>query len=380
MSEVILYQILRAKAGEASGIAALSPRTKSIVRTMFDFPHMEEADASADQFATFTMTLAGSWGTEAPLYLDLSRFDPDQKTSAGLPLVTHLFTAARQAHLKAIPVAGPLVERKGKTGEYLKGVAEIAHHDGRGGAIRIPFHDLSSPTDLPEVIREVQREIGLEDGQCDVFLDAGPTDSLPGGQATAQAVLRDTALLAAEALTGRKFRALVFCSSSIPKKTHGRGANAPTKISNVEFQVWSELQNSKSLRHIRFGDYGPRFAHQTDKPSKARAPSRIHLTTDRLHAMYVASAPLYRELAKTVVGTEEFAAQRGTWGKFAVQDAGRGSRNVGNATDWVARDVHMHIETLARAVETRLREASGEPLVVTTEDDEAYGQQPLLIN
>lgn len=377
MSDVILYQILRAKAGEASGVAALSPRTKSFVRPMYDFPHIDEADGGGDQLSMFMTTIARSWGTEAPLYFDLSRFDPDRRTAAGIPLVTHLFDVARQAHVKAIPVAGPLVERKGVTGEYLKGLARAARCDGRGVAIRIPFQDIVVPERLPALIDEVQLEMGIDDGQCDVFLDFGPTDSLPGGYATAHAVLRDSILAAAKALARRRLRALIFCASSIPKKTHGRGPNAPSKIVNVEFQVWSELQDSKNLRHIRFGDYGPRFAHQTDKRAKARAPARIHLTTDRSHALYVASGSSYRELAKAAAGAAEFAAQRGTWGRSSVQDAGLGSRNVGNATEWVARDVHMHIETLLYAVESRMREARGETEIEIPQAGAEYGQQYL---
>ena len=60
MSDVILYQILRAKAGEASGVAALSPRTKSIVRPMFDFPHIDKADGGGDQLSMFMTTIARS--------------------------------------------------------------------------------------------------------------------------------------------------------------------------------------------------------------------------------------------------------------------------------------------------------------------------------
>jgi len=360
-------------------MAALSPRTKSIVQPMFDFPLKEEA-GEGDPFATFILELARTWGTRWPLYLDLSRFDPDEKTTAGRPLVTHLFAMANQAHLKAIPVAAPLVERRGKSGAYFDGVAAAARRDGRGAAIRIPFHDLVSPSNLSSIIEDVERAIGLDDAQCDVFLDAGPTDSLPGGQATAHALLSETLLLAVESLAGRKLRSLVFCSSSIPKKSHVASATNPSKVANVEFHVWSALLNDKSRRHVRFGDYGPRFANQTDKPSKAQPPARIHLSTSRSHTMYVAPGSSYRELAKTVIDTQEFSEQCGTWGKFAVRDAGAGSQNVGSATDWVARDVHMHVETFARAVDSRMREASGETPLETSDDEAVYGQQYLPLN
>lgn len=376
MSDAILYQILRARAGEVSGVANLSPRTKFIVRPVFDFPHKEEGEFGPDEFSTFVTMLARSWGTAVPLYLELSRFDPDRTADSGTPLVTHLFDMARQAHLKAIPVAGPLIERNGMTGAYLKGVADIARKDDRGAAIRIPFHDLITPEDLPTILDDVQRAIGLNDSRCDVFLDAGPTDALPGGQATAHTVLRDALLLAAKALCHRKFRALIFCSSSIPKRTTRQGVAASTKVSNVEFQIWWDLARRKTFRRIRFGDYGPRFANQTDKPPKARAPARIHLTTARAHTMYVGPGHSYRKLAEKVITTKDFSKQHGTWGKHAVRDAALGSRNVGNATDWVARDVHMHIETLARAVESRMREAVA-TLPEALREDLPYGQRDL---
>src|SRR5688572_24320414 len=99
MSEPIFYAILRAKAGEVSGIAGLAPRTKSLVRFMFDFPVKLDDESDASQFTGFLMDLACAWGTGLPLYLDLSRFDPDLTTLKSTPLIAHLFDVARQAHL-----------------------------------------------------------------------------------------------------------------------------------------------------------------------------------------------------------------------------------------------------------------------------------------
>jgi hypothetical protein len=236
------------------------------------------------------------------------------------------------------------------------------------------------PTHLGRVIDDIQSRIELTDASCDVFLDAGPIDALPGGQAEANDLLLDTFLQASESLALRKFRTLVACASSIPKKARSSLEKAPLIIPNVEFKVWSEMQNRKTLRHIRFGDYGSRFANQTDKKAKARAPARIHLTTSKSHSLYVAPESTYRELAKKASDSEEFLQQRGTWGKFAVRDAGAGRGGVGNSTDWVARDLHTHVETLVPAVAARMREVAGSPEIETeSQESSAYGQQYLPI-
>jgi len=48
-----------------------------------------------------------------------------------------------------------------------------------------------------------------------------------------------------------------------------------------------------------------------------------------------------------------------------VRDAAIGRGGVGNSADWVARDTHMHIESMVRAVSDRLAEVSA-PLAVDT--------------
>jgi len=177
----VYFPIERAKAGEFSAMSALAQRTKGLTCPTFDLPVTETFHEFELLQSTVASALARTWGTGHALYLDLSRYDPDLLTPAGEPYVELLFKSARQAGLKAMPVAGPVLERRGVTGAYLHGVANIAEHDGRGAAVRLPFDDLSRADALNAVIVEIQGAIGLRDSECDVFLDAGPADSLPGG-------------------------------------------------------------------------------------------------------------------------------------------------------------------------------------------------------
>jgi hypothetical protein len=293
------------------------------------------------------------------MYLDLARHGPDAETAAGEPLVVRLFENAKQAHLQAIPVAGPLQEKQGKEGTYLKCVADISVRDGRGAAIRIPFPDLVAPDDLSEIIDQVQSAIALDDSLCDVILDAGPSDALPGGFASALSVLTETLSLALQAIEHRRFRALVVCASSIPQSAKTPNSDEPFRIANLEYQIWSQLLNSKAYRDVRFGDYGARYANQTDGKTFARPPARIHLSTGSKHTLFIDSHTPYRQLARRVSDSPEFTSQIGTWGKHAIRDAAQGGASEGSATDWVARDTHMHLEMMVRAVEDRIQEVSG---------------------
>lgn len=354
----IYFPIERAKAGEFSCKAALAQQTKGLICPTFDLPNTESFSEFELLQSTVATSLARTWGTANELYLDLFRYDPDLLTPAGDPYVALLFKSAKQAGLKAIPVVGPVLERRGATGAYLRGVADIVARDGRGMAIRVPFDDLVQVERLNAVIDEVQGIVGLGDRDCDVFLDAGSVDCLPGGLPNGPAVLRQTLLLAAQAVSQRHFRALVSCASSIPRSPKMAVDGAPIRVANFEYQAWSELLNYRDCRHIRFGDYGARCANQSDKKQRARAPARIQLATPDHHVLYIGASETYRELAKRAANSPEFAAQCGVWGKHAVRDSASGRGGVGNSTDWVARDAHMHAESMVRAVGARLTEMS----------------------
>lgn len=359
MNPAIYYPILRAKSGEISAVAALTPRVRRFIRPVFDVPTRGGAITNYEYLATVVVDIARSWGTSLPTYLDLSRHDPDTETADGQPLISRLFENARQAHLCAIPVAGPVMDKHGKSGAYLNSIADIAARDGRGAAIRIPFPDLTAPYELSGLINEVQNAIALDDSKCDVFLDAGPTDSLPGGLSSAESVLSGAFTAAVHALGQRRFRAVIVCASSIPKSAKSSNPDMPFQIENFEYRVWSQLLNSISYRHVRFGDYGARFANQTDNKTFARPPARIHLSTPNRHTLYVDGRISYRKLAKRALEAPELASQIGIWGKDAIRDAACGASSEGSATDWVARDTHMHLETMARAVADRILEVSG---------------------
>lgn len=355
MRSQIYYPFQRAKAGEFGAMEALSDSTKSLVCPGFDFPVAENAEAFERLQTNVTRDLAQTWGTANELFLDISRYDPDSLMPDGVAYVSRLFESARLVGLKAIPVVAPIPERYGATGIYFKSVAAIAAKDGRGVAIRLPYDDLKESDKLNATVDDIQSAVSLGDDQCDVILDFGSLDNLPVARKEVPKLLLQAISSATSVFKRRGFRVLVACGSSIPRTSGKVPDGEPVTIPNAEFQAWSQSMNSASCRHIRFGDYAARYALQTDKASGANPPARIHLCTSDAHLLYVGEGPTYQELAEKVAATPEFASQSGAWGRNAVRDAARG-RGVGNAATWVARDTHMHVETITRAMLERLKE------------------------
>jgi hypothetical protein len=352
MKDAIYFPILRGRRGEINAVAGLRSNTKVVVRPMFDVPKGDADGETAVTLSGVTSDLARTWGTTLPLYIDLSRHEPDERVGESAAVV-HLFNCARQAGLLAIPVSAPARDRQGATGAYLDGIAAIAHQDKRGIAMRIDFDYFAEVDSLEEVIDEALRAVGAEDESADIFLDGGPIDKLPLADPRQKSLMAvySTALIALE---GRPFRNIAICASGIPSKVNSIQAGVPHRVANSEFILWSQVVGNRSTRTTKFSDYGARYAHQKDGGGGSRPPARIHLTTTERHHLYLGEPQLYRELCTAAMQNEEFSQQ--PWGTRAVRDCARGDGNYGGATEWVERDTYMHIEAVADAICGRLSE------------------------
>jgi hypothetical protein len=357
MFDAIYYPILRAKAGEINAIGSLRARTKTLVRPMFDLPECEDPSELATIISSATMALAKNWGTKLPIYLDLSRHDWDATLTGGRSIVGHLFECARQAGLIAIPVTGPVIDRQGETGLYFKEVANIIRQRGQGVALRLRFDEMERPDSLKKVVDEALLAVACDNDQADIFLDVGPVDKLPkrSGE-TVQSMLLEAVSDALSVVKGGSFRNIIFAGSGIPRKVKRTVDGTPFRVPNYEYATWSQLLNTRDWRSIRFSDYGARYAHQTEGGGGAAPPARIQLVTESEHILYFDKGHLYRDLADSSLTDPALARQAGFRGKASIRDAARGSGGVGSATDWVARDTSMHIETIADSISGRIQE------------------------
>lgn len=144
MTSALYYPTIRGRQGELSALHHLSPSARAVIAPLVDLPTSVASDPEAlEEFVgSFVANLTPAWGTAYPIYIDLTRYDPGQLDTRGRHIAEHLFDYARQAQLKAIPVAGTLAER-GPGDLYLQAVARAAKLADRGAALRISHADYS---------------------------------------------------------------------------------------------------------------------------------------------------------------------------------------------------------------------------------------------
>jgi hypothetical protein len=378
--------ILRAKQGEIQALGALSPRAKSRIRPLVDVQKQKSGDTKNlfEYLCGTVRSLVPTWGTGRPVYLDMSLFPPEMRVAETHPVQT-VFDIARQAGIIGVPVTGSL-EIRGPAPDYLDAVAAIAKRDGRGVALRLEHNDIRHPDTLRRVIEETRGHLGLERGECDIFLDLEAIDRLPANMREIDSLFQ-IVLAALQALSDDRYRMIVLCGTSIPERVGKEYDAAPCQVDRLEFNVWKAIAAVENIHTPVFGDYGIVYPFQITDDIPIRAPSRIRLSTFGKHHLYRSTPDDYLGLRRRVTKEPPALSQVECIGTRAIFGRGHGFTQVGNATDWITRDMNAHLETtlshIARVnrrtiadVKSISSEVSGrqpwlqDPLVLETENDE----------
>ena len=353
MYAAIYFPTHHSKRGEINAVGHLSPNARTRTRPTFNIikPASDNDDPIEYHLSDIASVVVKSWGTAFPLYFDFPRYGPDEKAANGRHPAEYFFDCGRQLRLQGIPVAGP-VSTRGPGYGYIEAAARIAHRDGRGAALRIPYRDLVKADDLEAVVDDTLKALSLTPAMVDVFLDFEALADL-SEEDRSEENLTSVATEALQVVKDREFRNLVLCGSSIPEPPGMQYNWKPLRVPRIELKVWQTLLQRNSNLQINFGDNGVTYVH--DRSGKSGPPpSRIRLSTPTDHILWRAPKGNYRKLCSDVVKGDDFDRTLLAWGLGELYACGAGRGSEGSPTDWVARDTNLHLEGTTRFVEAAL--------------------------
>ena len=92
----LYYPIIRGRQGELSALQHLSPAARARIGPLVDLPTGAADDVQSldDYVGGFVADLTPAWGTEYPIYVDLTRYHPGQTDGRGRQIAEHLFDCA----------------------------------------------------------------------------------------------------------------------------------------------------------------------------------------------------------------------------------------------------------------------------------------------
>jgi hypothetical protein len=357
MPSALYYPIIRGRQGEISALHHLSPTARARIAPLVDLPTGAADDSQSldDYVGGFIAALTPAWGTEHPIYVDLTRYHPGHTDRRGRQVAEFLFDCASQRNLKAIPVAGTLLER-GPGAAYLEAVARIAGRAGRGAALRISHTDYSDPDTLSRELEAGLKNLALPSEQVDLFLDAESIALMPAELSSEEQLLAELfeALRVSDPF---RFRNVVFIGSSVPENLRGTDDGKPLTFAREEFRVWKQHMSRPGASLVLFGDTGVWNPRQPDTGGGGGGPppARVRIPFEEHQVFFRAEATDYRGLCQRTLRYPGVRELPRCWGLDSIRRAGHGSGGVENATGWVARDTNLHIETTVQHVERFLQ-------------------------
>jgi hypothetical protein len=350
MATPIYFPIARAKAGEIEALGRLSPRAHALVAPMLDFALQRPSDrrSLAQYLAEKLGEIATSWGTADELYLDFSRYEPNTTLPDGRHIASYVFNIARQLRLKAIPVAAPLSMR-GPGTEYFEAVASVTSRDQRGLALRIPYGTFSNGNKLRIELTEALAHLGASPSEVDVYLDANSLALVPADE-RAEMDLARTVGAAASYVRGSGYRRVIFAASELPDWLVPHKKGDVLRVARTEFRVWRRLVAERSLKFLRFGDYGIVHPGQVETEARVIPPSRVRVSLEDEYVFFKGAREEIRSLSQSVVTDGRLHSDVGSWGATAIRECAAGYGDAGGPTQWIARDLNMHIESTVASV------------------------------
>ncbi len=349
-AEPLYFPILRAKGGELEALARLSPLAHVLVRPMLDFPNTKvDVHHPLERFLhDKIVAITKSWGTEQEIYLDFSRYEPNECVEDGRSVVEYAFALARQSRLKCIPVVAPLYLR-GPGTAYFDAVSRIVSRDRRGIAVRVPSGDFASTDVLKSVLAEALHLVSAAPTFVDVYLDASSLYGL-ATESDDELALVQSLREAAVATDDLGFRRTIFAASSIPDSLARQRKDRAMHVPRPEFRMWRQIASGHRRLLAKFGDYAAIYPTQTEPDVPRRPPSRIRITADDEHLLYKGAPEDMRRLSRQAVEDGALETAAASWGEHAIRECAAGYGAPGSASTWVARDTNMHIENVVAEI------------------------------
>jgi hypothetical protein len=156
----------------------------------------------------------------------------------------------------------------------------------------------------------------------------------------------------------KKWNNVVVASSSFPKDlTHFDVQDEPHLITRYEWKLFNELQQDETLKHVKYGDYGTKYAIFEEVDFSGSIS--LKYSTKNKFVIYRGEKTDNHDLghgqyivhAKNLTNSVHYTGEDFSWGdenylKISKEDPEDDDRKTGNASQWVANSQNHHIKLI----------------------------------
>ena len=338
---------LRWRQGEFSALQELRPDQKSEITPLIDIAPIpwdfaeEQPAKTIDQHLSRTADqMATAWGTEDPIFVDLSLIDPAERMNSGTHPLQHLFAELRAAGVIATPVTG-----LDRDAAYQSAVRSVLATDNRGICLRITIEDAGAG-DTATAVEGILEELEVEPGIVDLVID------LKAIETNQAAILRSWAVGLINSWANiRQFATLTLLSGGFPLNLSGLVPGVHL-VDRTDLALWQQVRASNPVRQPSFGDYtaghpdpdeiDPRIMQVSASIRYASDDAWVILRGRSVQSSRHGGYGQFQNLSGALIAHPLFTGHSFSWASDFIEQCAAGGP-TGNLTTWrkVATNRHM---------------------------------------
>jgi hypothetical protein len=349
----LLYvPILAAKRGEFTALTNLPSAASSRIMPLFDLPNPADGKPLENRIVKVATKTGAAWANREA-FLDIAKWKPNARTESGIHVLEFAFSHFRSQGVIAHPV---VAYDRWDDHEYSQALKNIRSMYPVTPCIRLDreaLEDMGDLTYFSERIDLIMAELSVSPTNCYVLIDLGDIS-----KSAVPHVLADVES-AIDTVRSLGFNMIILAGSSMPASINVAVAtpDAVGCIPRIEMMAWKALFEDRKDRRIVFGDYAVRNPSAPDGVIAPHANAKIRYTINnqffivRGHSKQKTRLALQnKELAKTLVSSHHYMGPTFSWGDAQILECSIGTKEMGDATGWIAIDSNHHIQTVVAEV------------------------------
>ncbi|WP_337102001.1 beta family protein [Paenibacillus sp. YIM B09110] len=346
--------VLKWKQGEQKALEALSSTVKEYVLPLleiapidWDFENDVPKKSIDEHLLKIGETLTRSWGSHAPIFIDLEHIDATDRLSSGQHPLNFVLQEARTRDIRVIPVTSPQRDTA-----YQAEIIAAHQQDQNGICIRLKDDDFG---DLHNNINRLLTQLAVNPNEVDLVLDyeyANPNDQT-------RTTLFITGIINSLPYLP-DWRRVILCGTSFPTDLSSVSSNSIDQIERTEWLIWKRLIRSGAIaRNPIFGDYvisnpapfeaDPRFINMSAN-IRYTGDDKFIIFKGRMIKRYGGNQ--YYQLAAQVVAHPEYSGSSFSAGDHYIQEVANNNDGPGNATNWRKAGTNHHITYVVNELST----------------------------
>lgn len=348
--------ILKGKLGEYTALQVLADEIKlgltpllEIPPVPWDFENEVESKTIDAHLAPVTERIETAWGTDRPIFVDLTWIDQARLTRDGTHVLTYIFNEGRQKELQLVPVTG-----LARPDEYQDAVLNAVQLDDRGICLRLESADFDDLDNLTVRLEARLRFFDLTPASVDLMLDFKEI----AAELVSTTRLGMMSILSAIP-TANDWRSLTIAASAFPENLTAVSAASEELLPRTEWAVWLGLfaRREKLSRLPSFGDYaisGPDLVELDMRLMKMSANLRYTTDSDWLilkgRNVRKYGYDQFNALCKKLVDRAEYSGEGFSWGDGYIARCARDEDGPGNATTWRKVGTSHHLTKVVEQI------------------------------